>query len=137
MYLKEGLIGAKCLRRADGKTTNRTPCKSRIIPRRRWRCSQLLTSERILRMLPNRWRCILSFMRRTTGVGTCRTRGKMRSSTLSSRRKHLHHWFKSLAGGFRCGCEAWRCEFAEESKRCDSAAEQGRRYCIAHMASKT
>ena len=81
--------------------------------------------------------CILSFMRRTTGVGTCRTRGKMRSSTLSSRRKHLHHWFKSLAGGFRCGCEAWRCEFAEQSKQCDSAAEQGRRYCIAHMASKT
>jgi hypothetical protein len=22
-----------------------------------------------------------------------------------------------LGGGFRCGCQAWRCEFAEESKK--------------------
>ena len=35
----------------------------------------------------------------------------------SPRRKHLHHWFKRLGGGFRCGCQAWRCEFAEESKK--------------------
>jgi hypothetical protein len=24
------------------------------------------------------------------------------------RPKHLHHWYKSVAGGFRCACEVWR-----------------------------
>ena len=60
----------------------------------------------------------------------------MKSMAVKSHRKHLHHWYRSLAGGFRCVCEVWRCEFAEGSKNCDSAAEQGRRYCLAHLASK-
>jgi hypothetical protein len=41
----------------------------------------------------------------------------MRSSALSSHRKHLHHWCQRLGGGFRYGRQAWRCEFAEESKK--------------------
>ena len=53
------------------------------------------------------------------------------SATL--RPKHLHHWYKSLAGGFRCACDLWRCEFTEGGKDCDLAAEQGRRYCLAHL----
>ena len=48
----------------------------------------------------------------------------------------LHHWYKSLAGGFGCVCEVWRCESAAGSKRCDSAAEHGRKYCLAHLVSK-
>jgi hypothetical protein len=53
---------------------------------------------------------------------------------VSSHRKHIHHWNKSLAGGFRCDCEAWRCEFAEGPQQCEIASEQGRRYCITHLA---
>jgi hypothetical protein len=60
----------------------------------------------------------------------------VKSMAVTSHREHLHHWYKSLAGGFRCACEAWRCEFAAASKRCDSAAEHGRKYCLAHLASK-
>ena len=56
--------------------------------------------------------------------------------TASSSPKHRHDWYKSVAGGFRCACEAWRCEFAEGGKDCDSAAEQGRRYCLAHLPFK-
>jgi hypothetical protein len=55
--------------------------------------------------------------------------------TVSSRPKHRHDWYKSLAGGFRCACEVWRCEFGEGGKNCDIAAEQGRKYCLAHLAS--
>jgi hypothetical protein len=43
---------------------------------------------------------------------------------------------QELGGPVSLRCEAWRCEFAEGSKNCDSAAEQGRRYCLAHLASK-
>jgi len=60
----------------------------------------------------------------------------MKPLLLKSHRKHLHNWYKSLAGGFRCACEVWRCEFAEGGKDCASAAEQGRRYCLAHLAFK-
>jgi hypothetical protein len=57
--------------------------------------------------------------------------------TVSLRPKHRHDWYQSLAGGFRCACEVWRCESTEGSNECDSAAEQGRRYCLAHLASKS
>jgi hypothetical protein len=60
----------------------------------------------------------------------------VKAMAVMSHRKHLHHWYKSLAGGFRCACEVWRCEFAAGSKQCDSAAEHGRKYCLAHLASK-
>jgi hypothetical protein len=53
----------------------------------------------------------------------CETR--LNFMTVSSRRKHIHHWNKSLAGGFRCACEAWRCEFAEGTQQCEIASEQG------------
>jgi hypothetical protein len=33
-------------------------------------------------------------------------------------------------------CEVWRCESAEGSNECDSAAEQGRKYCLTHLAFK-
>jgi len=55
---------------------------------------------------------------------------------VTSHRKHLHNWYKSLAGGFRCSCEAWRCEFAAGSEQCDSASEPRRKYCQTHLASK-
>lgn len=55
---------------------------------------------------------------------------------VSSRRMHIHHWYRSLAGGFRCACEAWRCEFAEGIQRCEIASEQGRKYCVTHLASR-
>jgi hypothetical protein len=61
----------------------------------------------------------------------------MKSLALTSHRKHLHLWYKSLAGGFRCACEAWRCESAEGSKQCDHASEHARKYCLAHLASKS
>jgi len=54
---------------------------------------------------------------------------------VSSHRKHIHHWNKSLAGGFRCACEAWRCEFAEGLQQCEDASEQGRKYCPTHRVS--
>jgi hypothetical protein len=57
--------------------------------------------------------------------------------TVSSRPKHRHDWYKSLAGGFRCACEVWRCEFGEGGNNCDIAAELGRKYCLAHLASST
>ena len=53
---------------------------------------------------------------------------------VSPRRKHIHHWYKSLAGGFRCDCEAWRCEFSEGIQRCETASQQGRKYCLTHQA---
>jgi hypothetical protein len=53
----------------------------------------------------------------------------------SSSQKHSHGWYKSLAGGFRCACEAWRCEFTAGSKLCDRASEHGRRFCLAHLVS--
>jgi hypothetical protein len=49
---------------------------------------------------------------------------------VSARRKHIHHWYKSLAGGFRCACEAWRCEFAEKVQQCEIASQQGHKYCL-------
>jgi hypothetical protein len=55
---------------------------------------------------------------------------------VSSRRKHIHHWNKSLAGGFRCDCEAWRCEFFVGVQQCEIASEQGRKYCLTHLASR-
>jgi hypothetical protein len=48
----------------------------------------------------------------------------------------LHRWCKSMAGGFQCVCEAWRCQFAAASNRCVGAAEHGRKYCLAHLASR-
>ena len=60
---------------------------------------------------------------------------KRDTSSLSP--NHRHDWYKSVEGGFRCECEAWRCEFGVEGTQCDSAAEQGRRYCPAHLASST
>jgi hypothetical protein len=63
-------------------------------------------------------------------------RDKVRFMPVSSRRKHIHHWNKSLAGGFRCTCEAWRCEFAEGIQQCEIASEQGRKYCVTHLASR-
>jgi hypothetical protein len=55
-----------------------------------------------------------------------------RQKPVSSRRKHIHHWYKSLAGGSRCACEAWRCEFAEGLHQCEVAYEQGRKHCPTH-----
>jgi hypothetical protein len=81
------------------------------------------------------WQRILSCMKTRTNVASLVSGRKRR--TVSSRPKHRHDWYKSLTGGFRCACEVWRCEFAEGSKQCDSAAEQGRRYCLAHSASST
>jgi hypothetical protein len=63
-------------------------------------------------------------------------RDKVRFMPVSSRRKHIHRWYKSLAGGFRCACEAWRCQFAEGIPQCEVASEQGRKYCITHLASR-
>jgi hypothetical protein len=80
-----------------------------------WRCPQLHTRERKHRS---------------------RMRTKVRFMSVSSRRKHIHHWYKSLAGGFRCACEAWRCEFAEGIRQCEIASEQGRKYCLPHLASR-
>ena len=56
--------------------------------------------------------------------------------SVSAPKKHQHDWYESLAGGFRCVCEVWRCESDEGSKQCDTAAEQGRKYCLAHLAFK-
>ncbi len=55
---------------------------------------------------------------------------------VSSHRKHIHHWNRSLAGGFRCACEAWRCEFAEGIQQCEIASVQGRKYCLTHLGSR-
>lgn len=65
--------------------------------------------------------------RKNVGVFLGRKRG-----TVSSRPKRCHDWHTSLAGGFRCACEVWLCESAEGSDQCDSAAEQGRKYCLTH-----
>src|ERR1035441_5954369 len=71
------------------------------------------------------------------GKHRSRMRDKVRFMPVSSRRKHIHHWYKSLAGGSRCGCEAWRCEFAEGIKQCEIASEQGRKYCLTHLPSRS
>jgi hypothetical protein len=63
-------------------------------------------------------------------------RDKVRFMPVPSRRKHIHHWKKSLAGGFRCDCEAWRYEFAEGIQQCETASERGRRYCLTHLVSR-
>lgn len=63
-------------------------------------------------------------------------REKVRLMPVSSRPKHTHHWSKSIAGGSRCACDAWRCEFAEGPEQCEVASEQGRRYCPAHSVSR-
>jgi hypothetical protein len=55
---------------------------------------------------------------------------------VSSRRKHIHHWYKSLAGGSRCACEAWRCEFAGGLQQYEVASELGRKYCLTHLPSR-
>lgn len=60
-----------------------------------------------------------------------------RQKPVSSRRKHIHHWYKSLAGGSRCACEAWRCEFAEGLHPCEVASEQGREPCPTHRVSRS
>ena len=86
--------------------------KLRVSPKPAWRCSQLHTRERKHRG---------------------RIRDKVRFMPVFSRRKHVHHWNKSLAGGFRCDCEAWRCEFAEGIQQCEIASEQGRKYCLTHL----
>src|ERR1035438_497881 len=118
--------------------------KGRVTPDQRVRCSKLLTSPeqmdssrspfgRVFFHRRNLWRCILSCMK--TRANVVSFPGQKRGS-VTLRPKHRHEWYKSLAGGFRCACEVWRCEFAEESKQCDSAAEQGRKYCVAHLAFK-
>jgi hypothetical protein len=84
-------------------------------PKLEWRCSQLHIAERKHRS---------------------RIRDRVRFMPVSSRRKHIHHWNKSLAGGFRCACEAWRCEFAEGIQQCEIASVQGRKYCLTHLASR-
>ena len=55
---------------------------------------------------------------------------------VSSHRKHIHHWNKSLTGGFRCDCEAWRCEFAEGIQQCEDASEEGRKHCPTDRVSR-
>src|ERR1700683_868119 len=84
-------------------------------PKPKWRCSQLHTRER---------------------KHGSRMRDKVRFMPVSSSRKHIHHWNKSLAGGFRCTCEACRCEVVEGTKHWEIASEQGRRYCVTHLASR-
>jgi len=84
-------------------------------PKPERRCSQLLTRDRKHRS---------------------RMRGKVRFIPVSSRRKHVHHWYKSLAGGLRCDCEAWRCQFAGGVEQCKFAAERGRKYCVTHRATR-
>ena len=72
-----------------------------------------------------------------------KARGRVKPTALSSHPKHRHDWYKSLAGVFAAPVclahlaanpadgyltsEVWRCEFAEGSTQCDSAAEQGRK----------
>jgi len=65
-----------------------------------------------------------------------RIRDKVSFMPVSPRRKHIHHWYKSLAGGFRCDCEAWRCEFDGGIQQCEIASERGRKYCLTHRASR-
>jgi hypothetical protein len=107
--------------------------KSRVTPAQRVRCSQLLTHLN-KRIPPQSLAMHPTCMKTTKKVELFPVR-KRGSVTL--RPKHLHHWYKSLAGGFRCACEVWRCEFAEGGNNCDSGAAQGRRYCLAHLASST
>ena len=104
----------------------------RLTPEQQVRCSKLLIHQK-KGFRHHVWRCILSCMKTRKKVVLFRSR-KQDSATL--RPKHLHHWYKSLAGGFRCACEVWRCEFTKGGKDCDIAAEQGRRYCLAHLAFK-
>jgi hypothetical protein len=76
-------------------------------------------------------RCIQSCMKARKNAVLLPSRKR---SGVSPRPKHRHDWYKSLAGGFRCVCEMWRCESTEGRKQCDSAAEQARKYCLAHSA---
>src|ERR1700678_304111 len=85
-------------------------------PKPKWRCSQLHTRER---------------------KHGSRMRDKVRFMPVSSHRKHIHHWNKSLAGGFRCACEAWRCEFAEGLQQGEVAYEQGRKHCPTYRVSRS
>jgi hypothetical protein len=116
--------------------------KSLVMPKQPSRCSDLLTIGKRLNPVPSGetvltpylWRCIQSCTKTRKNVVLFPSRKR---GTVSSRPKHRHDWYKSLAGGFRCACEVWRCEFGEEGKNCDVAAEQGRKYCLAHLASST
>src|SRR6202023_2290181 len=104
------------VRRAQGPNVGQTATSlPSLPPNLEWRCSQLHIPERKHRS---------------------RIRDRVRFMPVSSRRKHIHHWSKSLSGGFRCACEAWRCEFAEGIQQCEIASVQGRKYCLTHLASR-
>lgn len=115
---------------------------SSVTPEQRVRCSQLLnfqnkegsnhpSSYAFFRHLI--LRCIQCCMNTRKNV-LLFPEGK--GGAASSSPKHSHDWYKSLAGGFRCACESWRCEFAAGSKLCDRASEHGRRFCLSHLVSK-
>lgn len=132
--------GKLSTRSQDGPECSRTPSQESSNAKPPSRRSDLLTLGKRLNSVPSGetvltpylWRCIQSCMktRKNMVLFPNRKRG-----TVSSRPKHRHDWYKSLAGGFRYACEVWRCEFGEGGKNCDIAAEQGRKYCLAHLAS--
>ena len=111
----ETVFPTETVRQAQGPTRQTITSLLSLPPNLEWRCSQLHIPERKHRS---------------------RMRDKVRFMSGSSRRKHIHHWNKSLAGGFRCACEAWRCEFAEGIQQCEIASVQGRKYCLTHLASR-
>ena len=84
-------------------------------------------------LTPYLWRCIQSCMKTRKSVVPLPNRKR---GTASAPAKHRHDWYKSLAGGLRCKCEVWRCEFGADSNQCDSAAGHGSKYCPEHLTAK-
>jgi hypothetical protein len=103
------------------------------MPEQRCRCSHLLTIRK-------RTQLTLSLAMHPILRENEDKRGpcpESKRAEVSSPPKHRHDRYKSLAGGLRCVCEVWRSEFMAERNQYDSAAEQGRRYCLAHSTPGT
>jgi len=115
--------------------------KRRVTPNRWGCCSHLLNlSKKCLNQVRSGY---ISFPLIRRRIQCCMSTRKnvlllpeRKRVSVSSSPKHSHDWYKSLAGGFRCACEAWRCAFAGGNQECNRAAEHGSRYCPAHLASK-
>ena len=61
--------------------------------------------------------------------------GRKRSG-VSSPPTHRHDWYKSLARGSGAPARHGAASLPQQSNNCDSAAEHGRKYCLAHLTSK-
>ena len=143
------LQGVECVVRGRPMARQATPCSRRLMPRQQQRCSQLLTRKKLFTgwflISPDAIHPILLKTRTNPAPFPNKARGRVKPTALSSHPKHRHEWYKSLAGVFAAPVclapahlaanpadgyltsEVWRCEFAEGSTQCDSAAEQGRK----------